>query len=184
MQAAVAHSFDTAIAPVVTLHVRSETALLRDHEKLIRHVARAFLGSGLPLDDLLQEGRLAFLTAARSFRADRGASLWTYAFKFVMGAMLSACNDECEREKSRTGEEALTAEESATVSAEHVSDCRELLKLDTLDPTEWRIVMMRAVEDVTFRDITRELGLSSFDKTERVYHAAIAKLRSYVEGSK
>lgn len=65
-----------------------ESKALLEHEKLLRHMAQPFVRAGVSVDDLMQEARMAFVLAYRSWR--REAALWTYARRFVLGALFRA----------------------------------------------------------------------------------------------
>lgn len=66
------------------------STLLQQHEKLIRYMAQPFFGHGVAPDDLLQDGRLAFLEAISKFSEEKGVAIWTYARPFVLHALIQA----------------------------------------------------------------------------------------------
>lgn len=71
----------------------SEEAFVRLYQKyepLIRRQASSLLSAQLEVEDLEQEGRLALLYAARSFRPEGGASFSTYVRVCVRHRMISA----------------------------------------------------------------------------------------------
>lgn len=70
-----------------------ESELLRRHEKLIRFVATPYASNGVSEDDLMQEGRIALLSAAKTWRESE-AQLWTYAIKFVRAAVSRYASNE------------------------------------------------------------------------------------------
>jgi len=53
--------------------------VVRTHTPLVKHLARRFTGYGLPLADLVSEGTLGLLTAARKYDPERGTQFSTYA---------------------------------------------------------------------------------------------------------
>ena len=59
--------------------LRELDTVVRTHTPLVKHLARRFAGYGLPLADLVSEGTLGLLTAARKYDPGRGAQFSTYA---------------------------------------------------------------------------------------------------------
>jgi RNA polymerase sigma factor (sigma-70 family) len=57
---------------------------------LVRSVARRFARCGTPFDDLVQEGCIGLLMAARAFDPDRGNAFTTFAAPFIRGRILNA----------------------------------------------------------------------------------------------
>lgn len=72
------------------------TAIVRKHDNLIRSFAWLISSGGADRDDLIQEGRIALLTAIGRFDASRGVALWTFARPFVVGAMLRWASTEAQ----------------------------------------------------------------------------------------
>lgn len=68
--------------------VRAGEELLRNVEGLIRHRASKMCQDDSLLEDLLQEGRVAALAAARDYDGERGALFSTYALPRIRAAMV------------------------------------------------------------------------------------------------
>lgn len=68
--------------------------LVSDNMGFVVSVARSFAGRGLSLDDLIAEGTLGMLEAARRFDAGRGTPFTAYAAPFVRAAMRHAVDEE------------------------------------------------------------------------------------------
>ncbi len=64
--------------------------LIEDHLGLVERIARCYQGHGLDLDDLIQEGRLGLIQAAKKFDATRGYLFSTYAPYWVRQAITLA----------------------------------------------------------------------------------------------
>ena len=182
MQAATANASTTAREP-------SESDIVQKHERLIRFVALPFAyRRGAALDDLMQEGRIALLDAARRWRASEGVRLWTYARKFVLGAMFRHVS----REASEPAHNAFAGDETVETFLEALQETPESLlehhecsaiassQLSELDETERKVLGLRFLESASFSDIAEQLALSSNDRAERIYHGAIGKLRERV----
>ncbi len=67
-----------------------ETALrdlLGSHLRLVIKIARGFAGYGLPLSDLISEGNVGLMQAARKFEPERGVRFATYAMWWIRAAI-------------------------------------------------------------------------------------------------
>ncbi len=60
-------------------------ALIAQYRPLIEKLARRFLPSGIPLDDLTQEGYIGLLHAIKNFKTDKNVKFITYATHCVAG---------------------------------------------------------------------------------------------------
>jgi RNA polymerase sigma-B factor len=61
--------------------------IARAHSPLVESVARKFLGTGEPLEDLAQEGSLGLLSALEYYDPSKGVRFSTYATHFISGAI-------------------------------------------------------------------------------------------------
>jgi RNA polymerase sigma factor (sigma-70 family) len=183
----------------------TEGQIIARHEGRIRHMAIPFADRGVSLDDLMQEGRIALILASRSWSPSGGATLWTYAYKFVYGAISrsktkeieepchtqalaghdehacsnggnSAFSDDVTGGVENIGEDVPNAEETIA-TAQLVSIASG--EMICLSEQERRVVRMRLNDDRDVRAIAVELGLSKSD-VDRIYHGAIGKLRERV----
>jgi len=169
-----------------------ESEILRQHEALLRFVARPYARFGVPLDDLLQEGRLALVLASRSFRPEAGARLWTYARKWVTGAMFHLVArqiagprcvgmDDVELVRAR-GSEALwddSPETQLSLQEErrHAKDA-----LAELSAREREVVLLKLEEECSFAEIALRLGISK-PRAHQIFAQAMETLRVRIEAS-
>ena len=67
-----------------------DASLVRRYRPLVYRVASAYIGRGLELEDLLQEGMCGLVLAARRYDPDRGVAFSTYARVWVQSAICKA----------------------------------------------------------------------------------------------
>jgi DNA-directed RNA polymerase specialized sigma subunit len=148
------------------------------------------------------------LKASKNYDGNRGASLWTYAIRFVQGAMLRFLEAESSEAShpedylepyvdafglgvagpSKSWRETVPLDFDAAVThprQDHQAEVAQLVSIASgemicLSEQERRVVRLSLVEGLCFTEIARSLELSSNDKAERIYHGAIGKLRERV----
>src|SRR5262245_28994376 len=57
--------------------------LILPHLRYVARVAKGYLGYGLPLADLIQEGNIGLMKAVRRFNPDMGVRLVTFAMHWI-----------------------------------------------------------------------------------------------------
>src|SRR5690554_1697086 len=61
--------------------------LVHSHLRFVVHVARGYLGYGLPLGDLIQEGNIGLMKAVKRFDTDVGVRLVSFAVHWIRAEM-------------------------------------------------------------------------------------------------
>ncbi|MGN1255023.1 MAG: sigma-70 family RNA polymerase sigma factor [Prevotella sp.] len=61
--------------------------LIRDNQGFVISIAQQYKHRGLDMDDLISEGNIGMLTAAKSFDTSRGKNFATYAAPFIRDAI-------------------------------------------------------------------------------------------------
>jgi RNA polymerase sigma factor (sigma-70 family) len=160
------------VAPILNVR-NSESEVIQNHEKLLKHVAKTFASAGVPLEDLLQEGRLALVVAHRRWREE--AAFWTYARPFVLEALCNAVK------KART-DAAYCIDDPGTLEAiaypaaspEDVVIAQDLL--GALNARDRSFLLESVVAESSFEEIARRLGVGK-SGAKFVCDRALAKMR-------
>ena len=63
--------------------------LVEHNLRLTAHVARKYAGENYPLDDLMSIGTIGLIKAVRSFDAEKGIKLGTYAVRCIENTIFS-----------------------------------------------------------------------------------------------
>jgi RNA polymerase primary sigma factor len=71
-------------------NIAAQERLARHNVRFVVSVAKKFQNRGVPLVDLIGEGNLGLMTAARKFDPDRGVKFISYAVWWIRQAILSA----------------------------------------------------------------------------------------------
>lgn len=154
---------------------------LKAHEKLIREVANRNAGPGIEVDDLVQEGSIAFVQAISRFDPSRGAALWTYAVRWVRNAMI----DYVRRERRRSSaidssvvelDELPSGGAAGSVEGELADHEFVLVACRALSKDEHVLIVKRFYDDKDFRQIAEEMGVA-VDTAFRAVRSAVESMR-------
>jgi RNA polymerase sigma-32 factor len=75
--------FELAVKLQKNNDLASARALVLAHLRYVVRVARGYLGYGLPLNDLIQEGNIGLMKAVKRFNPDIGVRLVTFAMHWI-----------------------------------------------------------------------------------------------------
>ncbi len=96
-----------------------EAKVVKSHEKWVAHIAKRYLGRGYDYADLVQEGHIGLLKAARNWKPEAGASLATYAKLYIQCAIRSLIGQKPDGTLNDVpDEESLNAKEDDSLEGE------------------------------------------------------------------
>jgi RNA polymerase sigma factor for flagellar operon FliA len=186
---------------------------VEDHLPLVGAIARA-LSRGLPstveFDELINDGVLGLIDAARRYDPTRGAAFSTYAGYRIRGAILDGlrARDPLPRRVRRARkrgvgasgcaraacaiqllqlDDALAIPEDEAVGPEALAIEADLLLLawkglTALPPRDRQVVTLRLICGLTLREVAARLRLS-ITRIAEIQTRGLKRLRAYVEGA-
>jgi RNA polymerase nonessential primary-like sigma factor len=129
--------------------LKAREVLITHNLRLVVYVAKRYLGRGLPLLDLVEEGNLGLMHALEKFDPDRGFRLSTYALWWIRQSIERALMNQsrtirlpvhvakelnsCLRARSRLEKQGMTdpgAEDIARHTGKSVEDVRHVMQLN------------------------------------------------------
>ena len=84
---------DLLVDYLSTRDIQVRDRVVLQYKPLVENIARRFLGSGEPLEDLVQEGYIGLITATDLYDAAKGVKFSTYATHFIIGQIKHALRD-------------------------------------------------------------------------------------------
>lgn len=121
--------------------------LVMGHLRFVIHIARGYLGYGLPLPDLIQEGNVGLMKAVKRFDPDVGVRLITFAVHWIRAEIhefivqnwriVKIATTKAQRKlffnlrKFKTGLNWLSREEATTVADELGVDIETVYQMET-----------------------------------------------------
>ena len=79
---------------IVNGDMEARNQMVQSNLRLVPGVARRYIGLGLPLSDLIEEGNVGLIKAANLFDPDRGCKFVTYAYFWILQAIRRAVSDK------------------------------------------------------------------------------------------
>lgn len=159
---------------------------------LIHRVIRDHCPYRRDRDDLVQEGLLGLLEAARRFDPSRQVAFGTYAYYYIRGRILAVLrsesefapilptysNGDSEGDELQSGQPTLEPHEEEYIRNDLARDLKEHLVSD-LDEIERLVVVLHwlSPEPSTLDSIAKALGLRSRSSVLEVERIALSKLR-------
>lgn len=174
-------------------------SIVLDNMGLVYRVIKDFCPGRIDRDDLIQEGMLGLLEAARRFDETRQIAFSTYAYYWVKNRILTALREDAEflpfwtdnhddsfsdeppeplGDGLQSKEDVLEPPEIEYIRNDLARDLREHLVND-LDEIERLVIVLHwlAPETSTLEEIAKALGLRGHASVSEIENLALAKLR-------
>jgi len=73
---------------------RSFQGIVHGNLRLVAHIAKSYVGNGVPIEDLIQEGTIGLMIAARKFEPEHGYKFSTYATYWIRQRILRSIDND------------------------------------------------------------------------------------------
>lgn len=165
----------------------NETQVVRDNEDLVQRIRRQLSKNTSIREDLLQEGRIALVRAARTWQAESGTQFRTYATNVVRNAMVNFLKAQRQRpacvsmdEPAENGESLHDTIGSPATQEDDIAGARRANHVHAaaaaLASKPRRDVAVQIARGVSLEEIARGLGTNA-KRVSETYHRAFPALR-------
>ncbi len=154
--------------------------IVTEYQSLVQSIARSYSKSGVPLEDLLQEGMLGLMEAHKRYDSSRQVKFSTYAVFWIKKYILSAIEQEyrsglhtIELSENHIQQIADPAPEPEATSHSN----NELLKLPPDVPDiEATILRLSFEQQKTIKEIASSLNLTT-EKVKQLRQKALRRIK-------
>lgn len=153
----------------------NEEKLIQENIPLVKKIAGQYSGLGIPFEDLVQEGMVGILEAAKRFREDKGAKFSTYAVFWIKKQILQAI--EQEKKASFNSSELIDHLHEDKKQTREFDKKKRLVLPETMPALEKKILILLYEEEWTLREIATEFNLSR-EKIRQLKEKGLRRLRA------
>lgn len=149
---------------------------IEDYLPFVKSIASKYMYTGLPFDDLMQEGMLGLWEAMQRYDPSKGAKLTTYAAFWIKKRIIDALNKE---HKHHLNSSELNEDITASNEPENYSR-EEKLKFPDNMPKEEKIVLSLSFEEqLTLNEIAEKLNITR-EKCRQLKEKGLRRLKSTI----
>jgi RNA polymerase sigma factor (sigma-70 family) len=153
---------------------------IEDYLPFVKSIANKYRYSGLPYDDLVQEGMMGLWEAMQRYDPQREAKLTTYAAFWIKKRIIEAINNE---QKHHLNSSEFNEEITPTPEQHTFSEETEKLKLPDGMPEIEKIVLSLSFEEqLTLNEIAIRLELSR-EKVRQLKEMGLRRMKSAITSS-
>ncbi|MDP8322624.1 MAG: sigma-70 family RNA polymerase sigma factor [Candidatus Stygibacter australis] len=148
---------------------------IEDYLPFVKSIASKYRYSGLPYDDLVQEGMIGLWEAMQRYDPEKGAKLTTYAAYWIKKRIIDAINSE---HKHHLNSSELNEDITAADEKYEYSENEEKLKLPDKMPELEKIVLSLSFEEqLTLNEIAEKLNITR-EKCRQLKEKGLRRLKS------
>ncbi len=137
---------------------------------LVKSIASNYINSGLPFDDLVQEGLLGVLEAKQKFKYEKGTEFSTYAYYWIKKKIIKAL----EKEKKENFYKNKLLEEISPILPETTDT--DTIKLPATTSVEDKIIHFAFKEGKNLKEISEILNLPR-ERVRQLKQKALRKMK-------
>lgn len=164
-----------------TLETLSPEQVIQDYQGLVFSIARSYQKSGVPLEDLQQEGMIGLLEAHRRYDPSKQTKFSTYAVFWIKKHILSAIEQEYHSSLNTVEISENHFEQIADLGPQPesaaVMDGETLILPEDIPELEARILRLSYEKQKTIKEIATLLGLSH-EKVKQLRQKAIRRMKN------
>ncbi len=150
--------------------------IIEQYSSLAKSIANKYSQYGVPFEDLLQEGLLGILEAAKKYDESKGTKFSTYATYWIKKKVIEAL----EKERKSSLKSLKLIEETVEEKRSAISNViPKKIKLPPNFPElEKKIILSLYEDQKTLQEIAQELGISR-ERTRQLKEKALRRLRAF-----
>lgn len=148
--------------------------LIESHKKLIYKVANQYKHSGVPFEDLVQEGMIGLMEAKSHFDPTKNVKFSTYAVYWIKKRILNAISNE-----KKLSLDAIQLEDNLVTAKNetHADDTNISLSLpQNIPEIERKVILMLYQEQQTLNEIALSLNITR-ERARQIKEKALRRLR-------
>lgn len=159
----------------------NENDLINKYSNLVKSIAFLYKNTGIPIEDLTQEGLIGLLEARKRYDSEKGASFSTYASFWIKNRMLSLISKEIKQNAGAEYNDSTSIDSNLESPVEKAylenKKSKQLSLPDDMPDIEKQILKLSFVEKKSLNEIANLLNLSR-EKTRQLKSKAMRRFKS------
>jgi len=157
----------------------SDTEVIEKYQKLVSGIAYHYINTGVPIEDLNQEGMIGLLEAKKRFKTDKGASFTTYAIYWIKNRILSLIRREYKLGHCSEYIDEMNQDMTNPVELEYQKSTRNhsLDLPDDMPDLEKKVITLSFADKKSLTEISEMLNISR-EKIRQIKTMAMRRYKS------
>jgi RNA polymerase sigma factor (sigma-70 family) len=152
----------------------NDNQLIESHKALIHKLAHKYKHSGVPFEDLVQEGMIGILEAKAHFDSAKNVKFSTYAVYWIKKRMLNAIANEKKHSLDAMQLDSNTVSEKTDTTTKNADIDSSLLK--DMPEIEKKVILMLYQEQLTLNEIAQKLNITR-ERARQTKEKALRRLK-------